>query len=142
MPTVPLINGVAYAWGNVSFVAFGVPIIGITKIDYNAKQKKENNYGLGVDPVSRGRGNKEYEGSIELYLEEWLQICAAAPTGDPLDIDPFQVQVVIGGPKVRPAKDVLNAVEFLENPLSTSQGDTSLKVTIPIIFAGLTRTTV
>ena len=41
----PLINGVSYGWGNIQLVLFGVPVVGITKIDYKAKQTKENLYG-------------------------------------------------------------------------------------------------
>ena len=60
----PLINGVTYSWSNVKLVLFGVPVIGITQIEYKRKQNKENNYGMGTDPISRGYGNKEYEGKI------------------------------------------------------------------------------
>lgn len=139
MPTTPLINGINYSWGNVTLVLFGVPVIGITKISYKRKQKKENNYGAGQDPVSRGYGNKEYEGSIELYLDEWKRIIAASPGRDPLDIAPFDIQVVYGGSKVSADKDVLRSCEFLEDDFSGSQGDQKLMVTIPLVIASIER---
>ena len=40
----PLINGVNYSWANVKLVLFGVPVVGITNIEYKRTQKKENNY--------------------------------------------------------------------------------------------------
>lgn len=138
MPT-PLINGINYSWANVSLTLFGVPVTGITKIDYNRKQTKENNYGAGSQPVSRGYGNYEYEGSIELYVDEWKRIIAAAPNRDPLLIAPFDIQVVFGGTGVTVDKDVLRSVEFMEDPLSTSQGDTKLLVTIPLIIGAIER---
>ncbi len=130
----PLINGVNYSWSNVSLVLFGVPVIGIAKIEYTRKQKKDNNYGLGVDPISRGYGNKEYEGKISIYRDEWNKIIAAAPSRDPLDIDFFDIQVSFSGTRVTPSLDVLRACEFLEDPFTVSQGDTKIMVELPIVI--------
>ena len=135
----PLINGVSYGWGNIQLVLFGVPVVGITKIDYKAKQTKENIYGSGYKPVSRGYGKYEYEGSIEIYTEEWKRIIAAAPGRDPLSIAPFDIEVVFAGNRVAPEKDSLKMCEFLENPLSVSEGDTSIKVSIPLIIGDIVR---
>lgn len=135
----PLINGINYSWANITFNLFGVPVVGITKIDYNAKQKKENNYGAGAQPVSRGYGNYEYEGKIEMYLDEWKRIIAAAPNRDPLSIAPFDIQITYAGRGLVAEKDVLKACEFLENPLSASQGDTKLMVTIPLVIGLIER---
>lgn len=135
----PLINGINYSWGNVQFILFGVPVVGITKISYKAKQDKSNNYGVGFQPISRGYGNYEYEGSIEIYTEEWKRIIASSPDRDPLSIAPFDIQVVFGGTRVLPDKDVLKMVEFLENPLDTNQGDSKILITIPLIIGGIQR---
>jgi hypothetical protein len=135
----PLINGVSYGWGNIQLVLFGVPVVGITKIDYKSKQNKENLYGAGYKPVSRGYGKYEYEGSIEIYTEEWKRIIAAAPNKDPLSIAPFDIEVVFAGNRVAPDKDSLKMCEFLENPLSSSEGDTSIKVSIPLIIGDIVR---
>ena len=91
MPATPLVNGTNYSWANVTLILFGVPVTGVTEISYSAKQKKENNYGAGVEPVSRGYGNKEYEGSISLYADVWKKIIAASPDRDPLQIAPFDI---------------------------------------------------
>ena len=136
---VPLINGVAYGWGNVQVILFGTPLTTITKIDYNHKQNKENIYGAGYEPVARGYGRVEYSGSIELKTDEWKSIIALAPNRNPLNIPPFEIQVIMGGTNVIPTKDVLKMVEFLENPLTTSEGDTSITVTIPLVIGTITR---
>jgi len=130
----PLINGVSYSWSNIKLVLFGVPVVGITKIEYKRKQKKENHYGMGTEPVSRGYGNKEYEGKITLYRDEWDAIIAAAPSKDPLDIPFFDIQVSFEGPRVQTQNDVLRACEFTEDPFTVSQGDTKIMVDIPIII--------
>jgi hypothetical protein len=139
MPQPVLVNGVAYNWGNISFSPFGVPMVGITKIDYKETQKKENLYGWGRKPISRGYGNFEYEGSIEVYLDEWKRIIAASPFRSPLEIPPFDIPVVFSGVNVLPTKDVLRAVEFMENPFTVGQGDTKILVTIPLIIAAIDR---
>ena len=135
----PLINGVSYGWGNITLTLFGIPVVGITKIDYKAKQTKENLYGAGYKPVSRGYGKYEYEGSIEIYTEEWKRIIASSPDNDPLSIAPFDINVVFSGNRTLTTKDTLKMVEFLENPLSVSEGDTSIKVTIPLIIGDIVR---
>lgn len=134
-----LINGVNYAWGNVSLILFGVPVVGITKINYKRKQKKENNYGQGYQPVSRSYGNYEYEGSIELYLDEWKRIIAASPNRDPFAISPFDVNVVFDGNNVDPDLDVLRSCEFMEEGFDGNQGDTRLMVAIPLIIGAIER---
>jgi hypothetical protein len=130
----PLINGVNYSWSNVKLVLFGVPVVGITQIEYKRKQKKDNNYGMGTEPISRGYGNKEYEGKITLYREEWNSIIAAAPSRDPLDISFFDIQVSFQGTRVQTTLDVLRACEFLEDPFTIGQGDTKSMVEIPLII--------
>lgn len=134
-----LVNGVNYSWGNISVVLFGTPVVGILSIEYKRKQKKENNYGAGFEPISRGYGMKEYEGSIELYTDTWKSIIASSPNRDPLQITPFTIPVTFGGTGVLTNKDVLLAVEFLEDPLESKTGDTKLTVKIPLIIGGIQR---
>lgn len=135
----PLINGVSYSWAQIKFSPFGVPIVGIMNISYKRKQKKENNYGSGNEPVSRGYGNTEYEGSIELFQEEWKAIIAASPERDPLKIPWFDIPVIYGDSIATTTTDVLRAVEFLEDPFDAKQNDTSLTVKIPLIIGKIDR---
>lgn len=137
--TAVLKDGVNYSWGNVSFILFGIVVTGITKISYKRKQNKENNYGWGDQPNSRGYGNYEYEGSIEIYTDELKRIIAAAPNRDPMQIPPFDIPVLFGGSRVTADKDVLNAVEFLEDPFEGNQGDTKLMTSVPLIIGGINR---
>jgi hypothetical protein len=135
----PLINGVAYSWSSISFVLFGVPVAGIVNIEYKRKQAKTNNYGAGTEPVSRGYGKKEYDGSIEIYLDEWKRVIKAAPSRDPLAIGWFDIPVLYGNSVADATKDTLRAVEFLEDPFTAKEGDTKLTVKIPLIIGAITR---
>lgn len=139
MATTAIINGINYSWGNLSIILFNNIVIGITKISYNAKQNKTNNYGWGHKPTSRGYGNYEYEGSMELYTDEWKKIIESSPNRDPLQIAPSDIQIVFAGSRILPNKDSLLAVEFMENPFDASQGDTSLKVTVPLLIGDISR---
>ena len=140
MASTPLVNGVNYSWSNVKLVLFGVPVVGIVNIEYNRKQKKDNNYGMGTEPISRGYGNKEYEGKITLYRDEWQKIIAAAAGKDPLDIDFFDIQVSFSGSRVAPQLDILRACEFLEDSFKVGQGDTKILVEVPIIIGSIDHT--
>lgn len=132
-----LVNGVSYSWVHINFILYGVPVKGITKITWKKKSDKVNNYGAGPDPVSRGYGRNEYEASIELYREEWQRIIDISPDKDPLSIPPQDVPVVFGGSRVTAKTVVLQAVELLEDAFEANEGDTSLKISIPLIIAGV-----
>lgn len=140
MAQTPLINGINYSWANIKLILFGVPVIGITKIDYKQKQAKENNYGFGSEPVSRGYGKKEYEGSIEIYTDELKRLIALAPGRDLLAIPPFNIQVLFEDQNgVLTSQDTLQLCEFTEEGLSAAQGDTKLLVTLPLVIGGIKR---
>jgi len=136
----PLINGVNYSWANVKLILFNVPVVGITKISYKTKQKKENQYGAGYEPVSRGYGNKEYEGSIEIYTDELKNIIASAPNRDLMAIPPFNIEVVFEDANSGfLTQDKLQMCEFTEEGLDASQGDTKLLVSLPLVIGKIVR---
>lgn len=140
MPT-PLINGINYSWANIKFNFFGVPLIGISEIEYDRKQKKENNYGWGSDPISRGYGNTEPEASISIYWDEWRRVIAAAPTFDPLLIIPFDIQVLFGSSALKFKQDTLRSCEFMNDPFTAKQGDTKFIIKLPLIIGLIEHTT-
>lgn len=139
MPNTPLINGISYSWVNISFILFGVPVVGITAINYKRKQVKTNNYGAGPYPVSRGYGNYEFEGDIEIYAETLKAIISGAPGRDILQIPPFDIPVLFSGNGITTTKDVLRSVEFLEDPMDSKSGDTKILCKLPMIIADINR---
>ena len=137
MANTPLINGISVSWANVKLVLFGVPVVGITKIEYKKKQKIEDHYGVGQEPTSRGYGNNEYEAKITLYKEEWNKIISAAPARDPLQIPFFDIQVTFQATSQPAHCDVLQACNFMEDAFTIGQGDTKSMVDIPLRIAGI-----
>ena len=133
----PLINGVNYAWSNVTWVNYGVPLIGIRSISYEAKQKTELQYGAGVYPISEAVGNYEYHGEIEIFLDEWNRIIQSAPNNDPLQIPRSDFQVVYGGSRVASKADILRMVKFTNDPVMVKQNDTIIAVKLTLSIAGI-----
>lgn len=134
-----LIQGINYSWSNLNNIAFGVPVIGITSIQWDIDQVKENNYGWGIEPISRGYGNKEYSGTITVFKEWWKSVCDAAPNKDPLSIAPFDWTIAYGNASVAIHTETLKAFEFLKDTTKAAQGETKFTFDIPFIFAGLKR---
>ena len=132
-----LINGVNYSWADISFVLFGRIIKGITEISYQKNSKKENNYGQGSEPISRGYGNNEYTASFTIYRDEWLGVIALAPSLDPTLIPLFDIPIVFGSSRVSSQTDVLRGCEFIEDSFKASQGEQKLLIQIPLIIAGI-----
>lgn len=133
-----LLNGTNYSWGNLNHVALGVPVVGITAINFTRKQKKENNYGIGMEPISRGYGNVEYEGSLSCYREFLQAIINAAPNKDILQIGAFDWKMAFGQiPNVPTLFITLKNFEFTEESLKAAQGDTKLIQDVPFIYAGV-----
>jgi hypothetical protein len=132
---IPLVNGIANTWNNITCIISGVPIIGITNIEWNYKQAKDLNYGAGAYPVSRGYGKKEYSGSIEIYYETLKAIEQIAPLKDITNIPSFDIVVTFAGGGIIPNVVVLKSCEFMEMPFAVSQGDTKISIKIPLSVA-------
>ncbi|MDE3023590.1 MAG: hypothetical protein KGI54_17355 [Pseudomonadota bacterium] len=133
-----LVNGVNYAWANVTWLWFSVPVVGITEISFDKEAEKENNYGAGNEPISRAQGNNKYSASIEIYEDEWRKLVLASPNNDPLEIPPSDMIIVLGGSRVNiQATITLQAAEIMKDTFTVKQGDKMIKRKIPLIIAGI-----
>lgn len=140
----PNINGFQFGWSSI-VVNIGslVPVLGVTQISYKETTNFENLYGAGNGVVGRGVGNYTYEASITLYKEELRALQSAARVQNPLNIAnsiqgilPFDM--IISYQKLDNSSvtvDILKNVQFMENGVDSSQGDTSITVTIPLIIS-------
>ncbi len=136
-PFVPLINGKAHEWADITLVLFGVPVAGITAISYKMKQEMENNYGAGNRPVSRGHGNVMPEASITLLAEEVEAITAQAPERNLMAIPEFDVVVAYLPEGGVPVQHVIKYCRFTENSRDVKQGDKKIEVQIPLIVGDI-----
>ena len=132
---VPLINGVAYGWADIVCIIAGVPVTGITAIEYDDKQEMSNNYGGGRYPVSRGKGRIACTAKIALEMPEVLAIQEKSINGRLQDIAPFNIQVsyIPDGGKI--VHDVIKDCQFTENARKWKEGDTNQVVELPLIVS-------
>ena len=140
MNIIPLINGVNYDWAGVNFIVAGIPVQTLRSLNYDSKRVFTNTYGVGPEPVSQGSGNKEYTGSnMEMLLDEWKQIVAASPFGDPTLNAAFTISAVWGDSPYNPnnTADTLLNCRFMTNGRTLKQGDTAIWIKVEFIFAGL-----
>lgn len=136
----PLINGTSYSWSQITVNIGGSLIVDITAISYKSMQEKTNNYGSGSQPVSRGRGRTEYEASMTLRLGEIESLRNSVASRDILKIAPFDVTVAfLPEDATIPVVHTLKNAEFLEDPVESTEGDTTIEVEVPLIIAGIER---
>lgn len=134
-PLIPLINGKSYEWADIQATVLGVPIIGITNIEYEEKQGMENIYGAGRFPVSRGYGKVEPTAKMTLLMEEVENLQTAAPLGRLQDIPEFDIIVMYLDSALITRKHVLKNVRFTNNKRGASSGDTSIPVELELIIS-------
>lgn len=90
---VPLINGVEYTHADVVLNVLGVPVVGVTDINYSDKQTITLNHGTGQLPVSRGFGQVTFESSITVTMKEAQRLSSVAPGGRIQNIPDFDIGV-------------------------------------------------
>ncbi len=129
----PIINGVAHDWGSISINIGGVPIIGVTKIEYGEEQEVVNNYGVGQYPVSRGYGQIKPSCKITLLAESAAALEASAPNGRLQNIGTFPVVVAFVPKGGLRTVHVIHNCEFKSNSRSAGTGDTKIEVEYELI---------
>ena len=112
--SIPLINGVEYAWGDIVAAANGVPFVGITAIKYGDSQDVQNNYGAGRHP-------------------EVVALQRQAPNGRLQDIAPFDITVSYLPESGIISTDKIRNCQFTENKVDWKEGDLNLQIELTLI---------
>lgn len=132
--------GVAYSAGDVKVRMLNRTLDGVSKIKYGSKQKKENLYGMGREPVQRGHGNKEYEGSITLKAFEIDAIQKSAKNGDITSIKPFDIVVSYLDADEKLIKtDVIGYVEFTGDTREIKSGEMEIETECELVIGKIDR---
>lgn len=127
---VPLINGRAHDWASITLKYANVIVAGITAIKYGETRDKQDNYGLGSRPVSRGYGQVKATASITILAEEVAALEKIAPNGDITMLPPTDVPICfipIGSTEI--TTHTLKNFEFKENSRDMKAGDMGIEVT-------------
>lgn len=131
---LPLINGKAYDYTQISIAILGGVIYGVTDISYTEEQEKTNNFGTGNRPVSRGQGAIDASGSMTISMNDVEALREVSPNRSLLQLPAFDIVVVFGNSQaVR--KHVLKNVEFTNDGVETSQGDTDIARTFDLVLS-------
>lgn len=124
-----------YAWSDITALVGGKPLVGVTSVQYSAKQKKEAIYGKGNRPIAIQPGNIEYSGTIEVTQSEYYAMRKAGG-GSILNLN-VDIQVAYGNPPMPVRSDMLIGCQFTEENMGMSQNDPNMKVSIPFVFLNM-----
>lgn len=130
-----LSGGVKESWSGLSTIIGGVTLVGITEVSFDVDRKIENLYGAGSEPIAQGEGQVTYSnGQLMLYVEEVLQLQAAAPNGDMTLIPRFNIPIIGATSGL---KYILRNCRITSFKFKSATGDTKILIPVPFIFAGI-----
>ena len=127
-----------YTFADITVRVGGVDITKIQKVAYKVSQKKDVIYGKGINPIAVQRGQKTYDGSIDLLQSEFESLISMSPNHDLLSLH-FDITVTYGNAERGDTliTDVLQGCEFTEAQHSLGNDETYMKVSLPIVFLNL-----
>lgn len=131
---IPLVNGRAYDFTQIIVKILGAPMVSASAINYAEEQSKENNFGAGNRPVSRGHGAINANGSVTLSMNDIEALRDVAPDGSLLKIEPFDIVVsFLNRQKV--VTHILKNCEFTNDGVEGSQDDKDLKKSFNLVMS-------
>lgn len=129
----PLVNGKSYENSDIQVVILGVPIIGITAVDYEDTQEMSNIWSSGRFPTSRGYGKYEAKAKITILMEDLESITAVAPNRRLQDIPEFDVNILFIDSQLITRTHTIKNCRFMGNNRKSATGDTSIPVELELI---------
>ena len=128
-----LINGHAYDWSNIVINIMGTVVTGISSIDYSQEQDMQDNWGAGINPVSRGYGNRKATAKLTLYMEQLVALQTASLTGNIQDIPEFDIVVMYLSTPSIPKTDIIKNCRFKNNVRGIKLNDMNVTVDCDIL---------
>lgn len=130
---VPLVNGMLCAWADIVVLIGGVPVTGITGVEYDDQQEIVNKYGAGRHPVGRSKGRITPSGKLILYQEEVQTLSAQSTTGRLQDLPPFDVIVQYLPDSGLLVTDKIRNCHISGNARKWKEGDTGQEVELQLV---------
>lgn len=130
-----LINGQEFSAADITVLMNGINIASIISLSITKTQNKQNNYGFGKEPVSRGRGIIEYECSVEMAYKDVLKLRNTVASRELLDIAPFDILVIMNNGQNISRYKALNC-EFSDDGLEVGSDDPQVTREYTLIIAG------
>ena len=132
---MPFVNGKLYDWADIVLVIAGVPVTGITGIEYKDDQDIVTKYGAGRYPVGYAKGLITSTGKITLFQEEVEAMQRQSITGRLQDIAPFDIIVSYLPDTGIVSIDKLRNCMFKNNGRGWKEGDTGQEVEIDLVMS-------
>ena len=132
---MPVVNGKLYDWADIVLVIAGVPVTGITGIEYKDDQDIVTKYGAGRYPVGYAKGRITSTGKITLFQEEVEAMQRQSLTGRLQDIAPFDIIVSYLPDTGIVSIDKLRNCMFKNNGRGWKEGDTGQEVEIDRVMS-------
>jgi hypothetical protein len=134
MATAILINGKSYTFAQINVKALGLNLASVSKVTYKETQEKENNYGAGLRPVSRGAATIKATASITMSMNDVEAIRDAATKGSLLSVPAFDIEVsFLNEQKV--VTHILKNCEFTSDGVEASLDDKDLKMDFELVLS-------
>ncbi len=135
-----MFNSREYEWADLTFLLGGKDLTGFRGIKYSIKQEKELVYGKGNMPIAIQKGNKSIEGEITVLQSELETMRLQSGTDSILDLQLDGV-VCYGNPANGDVlvTDVVQGIQFTEEPKELKQGDKFMEITLPFIALRVTK---
>jgi len=131
-----LFNGKAFSASSITVTVAGIDIASVATLNIVETADKQNNYGFGTQPTSRGRGFDEYTCAIEMAYKDVQKLRNIVGSRRLLDIPAFDVLAVMDNGETIARIRARNA-EFMEDGIEVSGGDPEVKREYPLIIAGV-----
>jgi hypothetical protein len=132
-----LINGDAHDWVGVDINVLGRIVEGVSAVNYDLERAKANHRGRGSKAVSRGRGGKDYAGSITLSEAELNGIEKKLPRGtDITDIKPFNIIISMKRGTVFTVHKLIGC-EFMNRGVDINTETTNIEKQINLIMGDI-----
>jgi hypothetical protein len=117
------INGQAYSFTDMVVNINGVPLQGVTSIDYSDEQEMEEYFSNGKFPSTFGSAKYTATGKISVDRADYNAIVNASPNKRIQENLPIDIPVSYVPASNIPTTDILRGVRFKGASLSMSEGD-------------------
>ena len=130
---VPMVNGMLVAWADIVVLVGGVPVTGITGVEYGDEQEIVNKFGAGRYPVGRAKGRITPSAKITLYHEEVVALQSQSVNGRLQDLPPIEIQVSYLPENGVVVTDKIRNCHIPSNTRKWKEGDTGQEVELPLV---------
>lgn len=133
----PLINGVEYTHADIVFNILGLPLIGVTSIEYSDNQNIIGNYSTGHLPTSVGFGQVDLTATVTITSIEFRRIALFAPGRRIQNIPFFDVGVNYLPDSGIFVRDRLVRCRFKGANISSTTNNTQIEVPLELFVADI-----